>query len=147
LNTKMKLATLALATFLTFATGIVILGTFTFTYDEEATVGTEEHIRIWLNAGKTIELANGGKLQWTTVFTGINTKSYWIQNDGTVPVTLTLTVASNLPSGWTETWNYDGTALAVGETRTVTLTLTVPTGTPKGTYTWTGTRIDTALVP
>jgi len=142
-NKKLK-ATVAFMVFLAFiGSCYLVYANFVFTFDQQFMVGAEEHITVWLDVGKTTELASGQTWSWGTVFIGLNQKSLWIENDGTVPVNLTLTVGGNLPVGWTETWDYVGSTVSVGATLQVTLTLTVPPGTPQATYTCTGSTITT----
>jgi len=140
-NAKMKKATFMFLALLTVIGATYGANTFTFIFNERATVGVREHIRVWLDASKTIELQSGGTFDWGTVVIGANTESLWIENDGTVSVILNLVVSASLPVGWTETWNYDGTPVTVGETRSVTITLTVPSGATAGTYSWSNSQI------
>ena len=92
-------------------------------------------IKMFLNEGCTSELANGTTIDWGIASVGANTKTYWIKNTGNCNVILSLT-NTTMPSGWTLSWDYNGTAITPSGIRRVIITLTVPTGAPAGTYNW-----------
>lgn len=63
------------------------------------------------------------------------TKELNIQNIGSLNCTVFLYI-TNLPSGWTETWNANATFTEPHGWANGTLTLTVPADVEDGTYTW-----------
>ena len=97
----------------------------------------------WSNAGtKTFEVydvSTGGTVLTTPhsitgATFGSNTYTYYIQNTGNVPITIT--VNEGPETGCTATWVPTSTSVSVGTTR-VLMTLTLDVTSNSGSYGWT----------
>ena len=97
----------------------------------------------WTNAGtKTFDVYTvetegillGAEYSISTAIFGSNTYTYWIQNTGNVPITIT--VNEGTETGCTATWTPTSTSVNVGDTR-VLMTLTLDVTSNSGSYGWT----------
>jgi len=87
---------------------------------------TSVNVGVYSDAGCTQTITS---LDWGTLAPGASTtRTIYVKNTGTVPVTLSMTTTSWVPSNantyLTVTWNRENTNLAAGTTVAATLTLT-----------------------
>jgi hypothetical protein len=116
-----------------FLLGNLVIGELIFNLliPQKITVPDTTSLEAYLN-GET--WANNTEISWANT-TGTQTKNLTVWNNGNVNITVTL-IIEDLPSGFTETWDANGTLLEPDYWIDGNLTLTVPTNTTVGTYNW-----------
>jgi len=116
---------------------VVAVVVYNLGFRQRAEVEAVSMIRVFFDAAQTMELKQGDTLNWGKVGTGVWTQTLYVNNTGNAPVILSFNYnPGQLPGGWANFWDYDGTALALNELRTVTITLVVPTYVGAGEYWW-----------
>lgn len=94
-------------------------------------------IRVFFDEAQTDELTQGETLDWGEIGSGVWTRTLYVNNTGNAPVILKFNYSGDhLPMGWAEYWDYDGTALAQNELRTITITLVIPQYNSPGVWEW-----------
>jgi hypothetical protein len=94
-------------------------------------------IKVFFDEAQTQELTQGATIDWGQVHSGNQTKSLWINNTGSVPAVLQFNHnGQQFPMDWKNSWDYDGSPLAAGDTVKVTITLELPENIGAGEYMW-----------
>jgi len=132
---KIKIVLFAFATVTILIATALGISQYVLYYPNTATFSEVIEIGVYDDPQCLSKLTNGTTIDWGVVAVGTNTKIFWIKNHGNSMVTLSL-VSSGLPSGWSISWDYDGTEVAPNEVRKVTIILTVPSEAIAGTYYW-----------
>ena len=127
LSAGLIIALAASGVFLTLVTAGIIA---TQTVASNGTVSAV-NVGVYTNIQCTI---NCTSISWGTISPGdAPTRTVYVKNTGTVPVTLTMTTGSWTPSDaddyLTLTWNRQNTVLDAGQSISATLTLTVASST------------------
>jgi hypothetical protein len=127
LSTGVIIALAATGVFLSLVTAGIIA---TQTVASNGTVSAV-NVGVYTNIQCTI---NCTSISWGTISPGdAPTRTVYVKNTGTVPVTLTMTTGSWTPSDaddyLTLTWNRQNTVLDAGQSISATLTLTVASST------------------
>jgi len=138
-NLEMKKSVLLGALATTMLVSGVVIGVVVYNlgFRQRAEIEAVSMIRVFFDAAQTQELQQGATIDWGKIGSGIWTLTLYVNNTGNVPVILSFNYnPGQLPGGWVEFWDYDGTALAHHELRTVTITLVVPTYVGAGEYWW-----------
>ena len=106
-------------------------------FRQGADVTSPAHIRVYKDEFLTDELQQGETISWGAVSPGSNYMPLWIVNDGSVDCILQFNYnGDQMPGGWTESWDYDGSALTSPTPLMVTLNLTLPQDVGVGHYEW-----------
>jgi hypothetical protein len=94
-------------------------------------------IRVFFDKAQTDELTQGETFDWGEIGSGVWTLTLYVNNTANAPVILGFNYGGDhLPVGLAEYWDYDGTALAHNELRTVTITLVVSQYISPGAWEW-----------
>jgi hypothetical protein len=116
--------------------GAVIL--YNFGFRQRFEVVSAANIKVYLDAGLTQELQpqQGNMLTWDTITdTGPQHKTIYIKNTGIGNITLQFDYRRDqIPQGWSQSWDYDGSNVVQNDNVTVTITLTLPSTIGAGTY-------------
>jgi len=122
LSTGVIIALATTSIFLTLVTAGIIA---TQTIPSSGTV-TTVNVSVYSDSGYT---QNCTSISWGSLYPGNSTiKTIYVKNTGTIPITLTMTTDSWVPTDaddyLTLTWNKESTNLGVGESVSANLTLT-----------------------